>query len=291
MMEDDLKAAFDKIHAEQSLKKETKQFIYNKVYNKVENENCHTKYGKKYYRKYRGSCHTSKKTGRVIAAVVCCMIVVLGMSGYYTYNTPAAVISFDINPSIELEVNMFDKIINVTSYNSDGQSIIDGMNLKNKNYIAAIKEILKNETIISFLQSDNNVEILVAGKDETKSDTMRTCLLEEINIDEENIHCGNWENSQMAHSQGLSCGKYQVYLQLHDLNPSITIEDIKNRSMRELRQMLQNINNVNENDSIQNDTTLSNQNNVNNFNENVERGSNCGNGQEKRHQHKHGQGD
>lgn len=299
MRENDLKAAFNEIHAEQSLKQETRQFIYNRVYN---NEVQNKKYSKNYY--------NSKRIVKGIVGVVCCIIVLLGVSGYYTYNTPAAVISFDINPSIELEVNIFDKIINVTSYNHEGQSIIDEMSLKNKNYIAAIKEILKNKNIISFLRSNNNIEILITGKNEAKSDTMRDCLLEETNINEENIHCGNWENREIAHSQGLSCGKYRLYLQLHDVNPDITIEDIKDVPMGKLKQMLQDIsdnhtnsdenednlnqsnvngnnpnrNNMNENNSNQNNM---NGNNPNQNNENESCDSNCGNGQGKKHQHKH----
>lgn len=258
MIENDLKAAFNEIHAEQSLKKETKQFIYNKIYknDKIENKN--------YYKNH----YNNKKIVKCITAVACCIMALLGVSGYYTYNTPAAVISFDINPSIELEVNIFDKIINVTSYNSEGQSIVDEISLKNKNYIVAINEILKNEKIVSFLQSGNNVEILVAGKDESKSDKMRACLLSETGIADENIHCSNWDNMTTAHSAGLSCGKYHLYLQLQNENPSITIEDIKNLSMQEIKEMLQN-------------TT------INDSGENMDCDSSCGNSSGHKHQHGH----
>lgn len=258
MIENNIKSAFNEIHAEQSLKQETKQFIYNKIYknDKVEN--------KDYYKNY---CNGRKVVKRIVA-VACCIMVLLGASGYYTYNTPAAVISFDINPSIELEVNIFDKIINVTSYNSEGQSIVDEISLKNKNYIVAINEMLKNEKILSFLQSGNNIEILVAGKDESKSDKMRACLLSETDLADENVHCSNWDNMTTAHSEGVSCGKYHLYLQLQSENPDITIEDIKNLSMKEIKEMLQN-------------TTC------NDFNENVDHDSSFGNGQGHKHEHGH----
>lgn len=259
MFENDLKTAFNEIHAEQSLKQETKKFIYNKIYKNDKAEN----------KIYCKNIYNNKTMVKSIVAVACCIIVLLGVSGYYTYNTPAAVISFDINPSIELEVNIFDKIINVTSYNSEGQSIVDEISLKNKNYIVAINEMLKNEKIVSFLQSGNNVEILVAGKDENKSDKMRACLLAETDIADENIHCSNWDNMTIAHSEGLSCGKYHLYLQLHDENSSITIEDIKNLSMREIREMMQN--------------TISND-----YNEDMDCDSSCGNGQGHKHEHGHG---
>ncbi len=258
MIENNVKAAFNEIHAEQSLKQETKQFIYNKIYKNDKAEN------KVYYK----SRYNNRKMVKYIVAVACCIVVLLGASGYYTYNTPAAVISFDINPSIELEVNIFDKIINVISYNSEGQSIVDEISLKNKNYVVAINEILRNEKIISFLQSGNNVEILVAGKDESKSDKMRACLLSETGLGDENIHCCNWDSMTTAHLEGVSCGKYHLYLQLQDENPDITIEDIKNLSMKEIKEMLQS-------------TTC------NDFDENVDHDSNFGNGQGHKHEHGH----
>ncbi len=258
MIENNIKAAFNEIHAEQSLKQETKQFIYDKIYKNDKAEN----------KKHCKNSYNNKRIIKSVVAVACCVIVLLGASGYYTYNTPAAVISFDINPSIELEVNIFDKIINVISYNSEGQSIIDDINLKNKNYVVAINEILKNEKILSFLQSGNNVEILVAGKDENKSDKIRACLLSETNIADENIHCSNWDSMTIAHSEGVSCGKYHLYLQLQNENPSITIEDIKNLSMYEIKEMLQN-------------TT------INDSSKNMSCDSNCGN---QGHKHQHGYG-
>lgn len=257
MIENKIKVAFNEIHAEQSLKQETKQFIYNKIYNNDKVEN------KDYYKN-----RYNRKIVKRISAVACCIVMLLGASGYYTYNTPAAVISFDINPSIELEVNIFDKIINVTSYNSEGQSIIDEICLKNKNYIIAINELLRNEKIISFLQSGNNVDILVAGKDENKSNKMRICLLSETGLADENIHCSNWDNMATAHSEGVSCGKYHLYLQLQSENPDITIEDIKSLSMKEIKEMLQN-------------TTC------NDFNENSDHDSSFGNGQGHKHEHGH----
>lgn len=39
MIENNVKAAFNEIHAEQSLKQETKQFIYNKIYKNDKAEN------------------------------------------------------------------------------------------------------------------------------------------------------------------------------------------------------------------------------------------------------------
>ena len=43
--------------------------------------------------------------------------------GTWLYFTPTMEISVDINPSIELGVNRFDRVISVDGYNEDGQAL------------------------------------------------------------------------------------------------------------------------------------------------------------------------
>ena len=43
------------------------------------------------------------------------------------------------------------------------------------------------------------------------------------------------EVAAAAHAVGLSCGKYRAYLELHELDPSVTPADIQGMTMREIR--------------------------------------------------------
>ena len=54
-----------------------------------------------------------------IAAVV---VIMLGLSsGAYCYSTPYSYVSLDINPSIEIQANIFDRIINVEGLNDEAK--------------------------------------------------------------------------------------------------------------------------------------------------------------------------
>ena len=94
-----LKASLDQIHAEESLKTSTKKYLFEKVYFKE---------------KKRPS-----PLRKFAAAAVCSLAVFIG-GGSWLFFTPTAFISVDVNPSLELGINRFDRIVSVTGYNEDG---------------------------------------------------------------------------------------------------------------------------------------------------------------------------
>lgn len=95
-----VKEAFDKIHADNELKNNTKEFLCQKT------------------KEYRKNLFISYKQAAVI--MVCFLFVILGQKVYSAYFTPVSTISIDVNPSIELDINQFGKVIDVKSYNEDG---------------------------------------------------------------------------------------------------------------------------------------------------------------------------
>ena len=60
---------------------------------------------------------------RILTTAVCLMVLCFGWAGYNIYYTPITVISVDINPSVELGVNRFDRVISVSAFNSEADEI------------------------------------------------------------------------------------------------------------------------------------------------------------------------
>lgn len=56
----------------------------------------------------------------------------------------------------------------------------------------------------------------------------------------ENTHCHRAREDEVseAHDQGLSCGKYRMLLQIQELDPSVTADDVRDMTMREMRDLL-----------------------------------------------------
>ncbi|HOQ07311.1 MAG TPA: anti-sigma factor domain-containing protein [Clostridiales bacterium] len=64
-----------------------------------------------------------------IASVAASLLVVLGI-GIFSYNMPYSYVDFDINPSIGLTANIYDRIIGVEALNDDGGRLIGNKDLR-----------------------------------------------------------------------------------------------------------------------------------------------------------------
>ena len=114
-MYDRIKEAFDQVTASEELKSQTKAYLAQK----------------------------SRRPRLVIPAAIVAVFLLL-CGGYYLYFIPTATISIDINPSLELSINRFDRVISVEGYNSDGKMLADTLDIRFMNYQDAITELMEN---------------------------------------------------------------------------------------------------------------------------------------------------
>lgn len=229
-MNDRIKEAFDQVRADEDLKNKTKAYLAQKT---------------------RGYTRSAKRSPWLYAAAVCACLLFLLIGGPLLYFTPTSVISIDINPSLELNVNRFDRVISVNALNADGQNLAAAFNLKNRNYKNALELILENQNVISLLAGDEILAITVTGSDETQSVRIFSDL-ETYTAEHSNIHCYHSSTTEVAdaHESGLSCGKYRAYLELKSLDPDITPEAVQSMTMREIQDLLYSLS-----DNPQNETT------------------------------------
>lgn len=210
------KELFGPVRAEEDLKDRTRTFL-------AERTQGYTKRAaaKRRYPAYAAAC-------------ACLALALLG--GRWLYFTPTAAISMDINPSIELSVNRFDRVIAVTGFNEDGQELSRELNVKYKNYTQAVEQILHHDSITALLSDGEVMSITVVGPDRRQSvellSWVKTCTAGQGNID---CYSARPEEAAAAHEAGLSCGKYRAFLELRRLDPDITPEAVQGMTMREIR--------------------------------------------------------
>lgn len=216
-MNDRFKNAFDKIQAEEQLKDRTRAFIYKKT---------------KGYTRGKTAAYL-----RLIPAAACFLLIILG--GCLLYFIPTVEISIDVNPSIELGVNRFDKIISVSSYNSDGQELAASLDIKYLDCAEAVNRILTNENVSELLSNDEVMTICVVGSDDKQSDRVLS-EIESCTAGEANTYCyyANSDEVSEAHNIGLSYGKYRAYLELRSLDPTITVQKVQDMTMRQIRELI-----------------------------------------------------
>lgn len=206
--------ALGSVRAEEALKRNTKAFLASKT----------------------TSVHKSVSFMRMAAAFACLALVLLGFGGWRLYVTPVSAISVDVNPSIELGVNRFDRVVSVTGYNNDGTALASAVNLKNLNYSDALDTLLSSEEMKPYRENDGLVSITVIGRTEQKSEEMRNQIASCEYAASPNVECrcGKREDIASAHEFGLSFGKYMAFLELQALDPSISADDIKGLTMRQI---------------------------------------------------------
>ena len=230
-MNNHLTSAFDQIHAEPELKQNTLDFLSEKVYRSGKDSLAEKDSG------------TKKRRPAVfvrIAAAAACLLLFLCGGGSYLYFTPTAYISIDINPSLELGVNRFDRVISVEGYNDDGTALAASLDIRFLDYQDAIEQLLADETVESYLSGDAVMSLTVAGESESQSST----ILENVEScvsDHENVHCHSGDVTEIhdAHESGMSFGKYRAFLRLRELDPAITADDVRDLSMREILDLIE----------------------------------------------------
>ena len=217
--EKDFKDAFDRVHADKDLITDTKANIAKKAaYSE-----------KKYF-------SPVKRTAMALAGI---MVFILAGGGYVSYAAPVSSVSIDINPSVELRMNVYDRVVGVTGYNDDGEELAESLDVKNMYCTDAINKVLQSEAFTAAQQDDGTVEVTVSSRMGNRSEKLRQTICDSTPVNTQNIYCmDNQEDIEAAKEAGISTGKYRAYLELKEINPDITVDDVRNMSMREIRNMI-----------------------------------------------------
>lgn len=208
---------FGGIRAEEALKDKTRAYLAQKT---------------------RGYGETPPRRYPIYAGACACLLFLL-FGGYWLYFIPTAQISVDINPSIEMSVNRFDRVISVTDFNEDGRELSRTLDVKYKNYSDAIEQILHHETVAALLADNEVMTITVIGRDGQQSASILSGV-EACAAQHHNTYCyfAPSEDVAPAHNEGLSCGKYRAFLELQRLDPDITPEAVQGMTMREISDLI-----------------------------------------------------
>lgn len=212
-----IQESMNKIQASEELKKNTLQYL------KEQQKKQH----------YFGDLRI-RFMPRFVLAALCFFVLLLGVGGYSVYIRPVSYISIDVNPSIELGINRFKRVVSAVAYNEDGQNVLQHLSLNNISYIQAIDKLLKEESYDKFLTEDS---LLIFTIISDNSDI----IMEEINANTffqtygALTYTSDRTCMEEAHQHEMSFGKYRVYIELSQYDKSITIEDCHGMTIGEMQ--------------------------------------------------------
>lgn len=214
-MNNRIKAAFNSVHASEELKASTRAYIAQRSRN-----------------------YSARKAVNYRKIIPAAAVILVLFAGIKLYFTPTTHINIDINPSLDLGINRFDRVVSVKALNDDGKKLMETLDLKFTAYDEALRRILDNKSVESMLSEDGIMTVTVIETNSAQSANIlsaaKACASGYGNV---HCHSASSEQASAASRLGLSYEKYLAYLELRTLDPEITPEEIRNMTMREIRDL------------------------------------------------------
>lgn len=147
------------------------------------------------------------------------------------------IISLDINPSIELGINRMGYVIDAKAYNEDGEILLDNVDVGYKKYKTAIEKIISCRQIQDLLDNNEELVIAVSGQNENGCERIVQSLSDCTQRRDIYCHSISADIVSSAHDNGLSCGRYEAYLNAKEYYPELTVQEALNMTMKELHEL------------------------------------------------------
>ena len=181
-----------------------------------------------------------------IAIAACLAVFICGASigGYAYYKTPVSYLSLDINPSVELGVNSFSRVVSATGYNADGKTILEGKDVVNSSVENAVNTLVKSASDKGFIASDGSTIIAVTSETD-KQDTAKELENDAEKGADEAVKSEDKEavvykdNVALARRDeavklGITPGKLNLIQKLQKLDPTITVDQYKDAKVKDI---------------------------------------------------------
>lgn len=155
-------------------------------------------------------------------------------------SSPAAYVSFDINPSIEFEVNEEGTVIAAQALNSDAQAVLNAISVDGLPYQTALSNLLNSPQMTQYTSPNALLEVNIASDNAALSNELETITNNELAHHRLQSTCQQttMQHHQEAAQNGMGMARYQAATELIALDPSLTLQECAGMSMRELRKQI-----------------------------------------------------
>ena len=197
-----------------------------------------------------------KRLSGIAAAFILLTAVFLGVRFYHDNYKVALTVSLDVNPSIEIQVNQKERVLEVIPHNEDGVAVVGDMDFSGNDLDITVNALIGSMLRNGYLSDiANSILVSVDGTDPTKSTQLQEKLTQEINallqtdtfsgaVLSQTISADEGLR-QLADSYGITVGKAQLVQRIMELSPIYTFEDLAGLSINELNLLLRNQNDEN----------------------------------------------
>lgn len=157
-------------------------------------------------------------------------------------DTLAAVVSLDVNPSIELNVDKDENVLSAKGLNADGKTVLGDMQLKGSKLDVAVNAIIGSMLQNGYLDDmANSILLSVSGVDGYNAETLRSKLASDVNkqlkdcaVLSQDVSGADSETVKLAEKYDISVGKAALIRQIVSADARHSFEELALLSINEL---------------------------------------------------------
>ena len=168
-----------------------------------------------------------------------------GLRAYQTAHSIASIITLDVNPSIEIQVNKKERVLAVIPRNEDARIIVGDMDFSGSSLDVTVNALIGSMLRNGYLSElSNSILISVDGEDAVEIAALQAKLTEEINQLLQTDHFSgavlsqtittDKETQALADTYGITVGKAQLIRQIIASHPTHSFEELVSLSINEL---------------------------------------------------------
>jgi uncharacterized membrane protein YkoI len=177
-------------------------------------------------------------------------VVLVTLAACSTTEAAASTIAIDVNPSIVLELDDNDSVINVILNNEDAGTIIGDMDLIGVNYNVAINAIVGSMVANGYISElQNSVLLSVSSENEQHEVDLLAELAQNVNsyLNGSSIEGSvitqildhDDEEEALAELLGISEAKAELILEIVEIDPRVVVEELAQLSIHDLNLLLE----------------------------------------------------
>ena len=163
-------------------------------------------------------------------------------------NALAAVVSLDVNPSIELKVDKDEEVISATGLNADGKKVLEGMDLEDTDLDVAVNAIIGSMLKHGYLSDmQNSILLSVSGVEGYDANALETKLASEVNallkdgaVLSQNVTDADASLVKKADEYGITVGKASLINEIVKNSKTHSFEQLAGLTINELNLISEN---------------------------------------------------
>ena len=184
---------------------------------------------------------------RLAVGFACALLLFFGgLFSYQSYFTVTAYVDIDVNPSMELAINRYGRVIAASAYNDDGAKLLARVSVKNKECKEALRLLIDEMYKEGYVDNAELFSLTLQTEEESQKkllgelDTILSSLVTERSRGiERDVFAVDSFTKTASHDHHLSPAKYLAIQELQAVDPTATFQSCSGHTISEIREQTQ----------------------------------------------------